>query len=124
MKKNVLTSLSKSVLVALELIAAASATDAAIQKNNFGSGMTILVFSNEEVDDIMKIIKSFKEAGLLIKTVSETVENELKEQKGGFLGILAATLGASLLGSMLSGKKVIREGDRVIRAHKGVIRPQ
>ena len=124
MKKNVLTSLSKSVLVALELIAAASATDAAIQKNNFGSGMTILVFSNEEVDDIMKIIKSFKEAGLLIKTVSETVENELKEQKGGFLGILAATLGASLLGSMLSGKKVIREGDRVIRADKGVIRPQ
>ena len=119
-----LTSLSKSVLVALELIAAVSATDAAIQKNNFGSSMTILVFSKEEVDDIMKIIKSFKEAGLLIETVSETVENELKEQKGGFLGILAATLGASLLGSMLSGKKVIREDDRVIRADKGMIRPQ
>ena len=61
---------------------------------------------------------------MLIKTVSQTVENEAKEQKGGFLGILAATLGASLFGSMLLDKKVIRVGDRVIRAGKEVIRPQ
>ena len=61
---------------------------------------------------------------MLIKTVSQTVENEAKEQKGGFLGILAATLGASLFGSMLLGKKVIRVGDIVIRAGKEVIRPQ
>ena len=61
---------------------------------------------------------------MLIKTVSQTVENEAKEQKGGFLGILAATLGASLFGSMLSGKGVVRGGDRVIRAGKEVIRPQ
>ena len=61
---------------------------------------------------------------MLIKTVSQTVENEAKEQKGGFLGILAATLGASLFGSTLLGKKVIRVGDRVIRAGKEVIRPQ
>ena len=61
---------------------------------------------------------------MLIKIVSQTVEIEAKEQKGGFLGILAATLGAIFFGSMLSGKKVIRVGDRVIRAGKEVIRPQ
>ena len=61
---------------------------------------------------------------MLIKTVSQTVENEAKEQKVGFMGILASTLGASLFGSMLLGKKVIRVGDRVIRAGKEVIRPQ
>ena len=61
---------------------------------------------------------------MLIKIVSQTVEIEAKKQKGGFLGILAAALGASLFGSMLSGKKVIRVGDRVTRAGKEVIRPQ
>ena len=59
--------------------------------------MTTLIFSNEELDDIMKIVKSLQEGGLLIKGVSEIVENEVKEQKCGFLGMLAATLGASLL---------------------------
>ena len=56
----------------------------------------------------MRIVKSLKDAGLLMKGVSETVENEVKEQKEGFLGMLAATLGASLLGSILSGKGVSR----------------
>ena len=59
--------------------------------------MTTLIFSNEELDDIMKIVKSLQEGGLLIKGVSEIVENEVKEQKCGFLGMLAAPLGASLL---------------------------
>ena len=52
----------------------------------------------------MKIVKSLKEAGLLIKGVSETVENEVNEKKSRFLGMLAATLGASLLGNMLTGR--------------------
>ena len=58
------------------------------------------------MDDIIKIVKSLKNSGLLIKSVSETVENEVKEQKGGVLGVLASTLGASSLGNMLRGKEM------------------
>ena len=53
----------------------------------------------------MKIVKSLKDTGFLIKSVSERVENKVKEQKGGFLGMLFITLGAALLGSMVLGKK-------------------
>ena len=76
--KSVLTPIAKNVLVPLGLIAVAAATDGAIQKKFFGSGTT-LVSSNEEKFDIIKILKSLKDAGLSIKGVSETVENELKE---------------------------------------------
>ena len=55
---------------------------------------TALLISNEEVNDIMKIVKSLEESGLLIKDASETVKNEAKEQKGGFFGILLRNLGA------------------------------
>ena len=78
LKGNVLKPLAKSVLVPLELTAAASATDTAIQKKIFGSGTTTLVFSNEDPNDIMKIVKSLEESGLLIKGVSETIKNEAK----------------------------------------------
>ena len=86
--KNVLKPLAQSVLIPLGLAAAASATDAAIHKKMFGSGVTTFIISIEEMNDIMKIVKSLEEPGLLIKNVSETIENEAKEQKGGFLGIL------------------------------------
>ena len=69
-------------------LTAASATDAAIQKKIFGSDMTALIISNEELNDIMKTIKSLEESCLLIKDVSETIKNKAKEQRGGFLGIL------------------------------------
>ena len=75
--KNVPKTLPKSVLVPLGLTASAQATDAAIQSKCFRS-CTTLVFSNEEIDDIIKIVKSLKDADLLIKGVSETVENEVK----------------------------------------------
>ena len=117
--KIVLTLLAKSVLVSLGLMTASSATDAAIQKKIFRSG-TALVFSNEEIDDIIKIVKSLKDITLLIKGISETVENEVKEPEGGFLGMLAAILGASLLGNMLAGSGVVRGGDGVIRADEGI----
>ena len=95
----------------------ASATDAAIQKKVFGSGMTTLIISNEEMNDIMKIINKFLEkAGLLIKGVSKTSKNEAREQKGGFLGMLLGTLGASLSGNLLTGKGTIRAGKETIRA--------
>ena len=94
--KNVLKPLLKSVLIPLGLTAVASATDAAIQKKIFGSDMTTLIISNEEMDDKIKIVKSIKESGLLKKGVSKTIKNEAKKQKGGFLSILLSTLGASL----------------------------
>ena len=68
------------------------------------------------MNDIMKIIKSLEEYGLLIKGVSETIKNEAKEQKGGFLGMLLDTLGASLLGNLLTGKGIFRAGEGAIRA--------
>ena len=74
--KNVITTLAKSVFVPLGLTAAASATDATIQKKIFGLGLITLIFSNGELNDIMKIIKSLEDAGLLITGVTETAENE------------------------------------------------
>ena len=70
------------------LTAAASATNVAIHKKMFGSGVTILIISNEETNDIMKIVKSLEESGLLIKGVRETIWNEAKEQKVWFLWML------------------------------------
>ena len=73
--------LAKSVLIPLGLTAAVSATDVAVHKYMFGSGVTALIISNEEKNDIMKIVKSFKESGLLIKSVSEKIKNEPKKTK-------------------------------------------
>ena len=69
------------------LTAAVSAIDAAIQKKIFGSGMTTWIILNKEIVDIMKIIKSLEELGLLIKGVSKIIKNEAKDQKGGFLSM-------------------------------------
>ena len=71
---------------------------------------------NEEINDIMKIVKSLEESGLLIKCGSKAIKNEAKEQKGGFLRMLFGTLGASLLGNLLAGKSTIRAGEGTIRA--------
>ena len=79
----------KNILIPLGLTA--SATDAALHKNIFGYSNTTLIISNEEINDIMKIIKSLQESGSLIKGVSETIKNKAKEQKGGFLGMLLGT---------------------------------
>ena len=70
----------------------------------FGSGNTALIISNQEMNDIMKIVKSLEKSCLLIKDVSETIKNEPKEEKGGFLRMLLGTLGASLLKNLLTGK--------------------
>ena len=112
---NVLKPLAEIISVPSGLTAAASATDAAIQKNVFGSGTTLLIFSNEKLNDIMKIITSLEDSGLLIKGINKKVENEVKQQKGGFLGILAAILSANLLGSTLARHRVVRSGDGVVR---------
>ena len=96
--RNVLKPSAKSILIPLGLLAAAA--DAAIHQKMFGSGFTTLIFSNEKMEDIMKIVKSLEDSGLLIKRVRETIKNEAKEQKGGFFRISSSTLGASLLGNL------------------------
>ena len=69
----------------------------------FGSGTKRLIISNGGIEDIKEIIKCLEESGLLIKGFSETIQNEAKEQNGGFLGMLFVTLGASLLGNLSTG---------------------
>ena len=97
-------------------------------KKILGSGnTTTLIISNDEIN-IIKIVKSLEDSGLLLKGVTETVQNEVKEQKGGFLSMLLGTLGASLLGNLLTGRGVNRAGkgrgtnragERVLRAGYG-----
>ena len=73
------------------------------------------------MNDIMKIIEALENSGILLKGLSKTIENETKEQKGGFISMLLGTLGASLLGNLLSGGKVIvRAGEGIVRACEGV----
>ena len=119
--KSALTPLAKSILVSLGLTTVTLATDAAIQNKIFESGMTALIISNEEMEDIMKMVKPLEESSLLIKSVSETIKNETKELKGGFLEMLLGTLAASILGNMLAGKPKI-PGLGAIRVSEGVIR--
>ena len=69
--------------------------------------------------DFIKIVKSLEDSALLLKGVSETIQNEAKEQKGGFLSMLLGTLGASLLGNILVGKGINRAGEGVIRVGYG-----
>ena len=80
------------------------------------------------MEGIIKILKSLENSGLLLKRVTETVQNEVKEQKGGFLSMLLGTLGASLLGNLLAekgiyragkGKGINRAGERIVRADYG-----
>ena len=81
---NVFKPLAKSVLIPLELTAATSTIDAAIHKKIFASVVTTLIISNEEVNDIMKIVKLLEEFDLLIKGFSERTKNEAKEKKKDF----------------------------------------
>ena len=77
-----------------------------------GSGTIPLIISNDEMNDIIKIVKSLENSGVLLKGVSETIQHEAKEQRGGFLSMLLGTLGASLLGNLLTGGKgVTRAGE-------------
>ena len=123
--KSVIKPLAKSVLIPLGLTAAASTADAGIHKKILGSGHnnTTLIISNDEMDDILKIVKSLEDSRVLSKGVSETIQIEAKEQRGGFLSMLLCTLGASLLGDILSkglsGKSVIRAGEGTITAGYG-----
>ena len=114
--KSVLTPLAKSFLLPLGLSLGMSAADAAIQKKIYGSDTTALITSNEEMEDIMKIVKSLEESELLINGISKPIKDEAKVQKGGFSSMLLGTLAASILGNALAGRGVIRAGEGTIRA--------
>ena len=103
--------MAKSVLIPLGLTAAASAADAGIHKK-IGSWNTTLIISNREMNDIIEIVQALEDSNILLKGVSKAIENETKEQKGGFLSMLFGTLGASLLENLLAGKRILRAGSR------------
>ena len=117
--KNVIRPLAKRVLIPLGLTAAASAADAGIHEKILGSGTTTLIISNDEMEDIIEIVKSLEDSGLLLKGVSKTNQNEAKEQKGGFLSMLLGKLDAGLLGNILVGKGMNRAGEGLVRASYG-----
>ena len=105
------TPLGKSVLNPSGWTAAASAADAGILNKILGSShnnTTTLIISNDEREDIIKIVKSLEDSGLSLKGVSETIQNEAKEQKGDFLSMLFGTLDAKLLGNLLAGETFMR----------------
>ena len=113
--------LAKNVLAPLGLTAAMSAIDGSIQKKIHGSGVKLII-EQEDMNDIMETIEAL-ENSVTLKGVTKTIENETKEQRGRFLGMLLGTLGASLLGNLLTGGKgMIRAGDGIVRAGDGIVR--
>ena len=76
------------------------------------------------MEDVIKIVKSLEDSGLLLKGITGTVQNEVKKQKRGFLSMLLGTLGASLLGNLLTGKGIYRagKGKWINRAGEGIVR--
>ena len=124
--------IAKNVLASSGMTAAASAIDAGIQKTKqkkHGSGTTTLIISNEEMNDIMKIIQALDDSNILLKGVTKTIKSETKEQKGRFLSMLLRTLGASLLGNLVAGKGILRavsrnkKGKGIVRAGSGLPLP-
>ena len=104
--------LLKSVIKALSLLgltAARSAITTGVQKKIYGSGTTTLTISNEEMNDVMKIVQALVDSNILLKGVTKTIKNKIKEQIGGFLSILMGTLGASFFGDLLT-KRLSEKG--------------
>ena len=130
--KNVIKPLAKSVLIPLGLTAAASAADVGIHKKILGSGNrhsssashTTLIVSNDEIEGIIKIVKSLEDSGLILDGVTEALQNEVKEQKERFLSMLLGTLGAILLGNLVKNRGINRavKGKGINRAGEGIVR--
>ena len=102
--------LAKNVLAPLGLTAAMSTIDGSIQKKIHDFGVKLFI-EQEDMNNIMKIIEALENSGILLKGVSKIIENETREQIGGFLSRLLGTLGASLLGNLLTGKGMMRAGE-------------
>ena len=110
---KVVVPLAKNILASLGITAAASLIDAVIQKKIHGSGLTTLIISNEKMNEIMEIIQALEDSNILLKRATKTIKNDINEQKGGFLGMILGTLGASLLGNMLAEKRIVRAGSGI-----------
>ena len=78
-----------------------------------------IIISNDQIKDIIEIVKCLEDSDLLLKGVSKTIQHEAKEQKGGFVSMLLSTLGASLLGHILARKGTNRAGEGIVRADYG-----
>ena len=102
--------LAKNVLAPLGFTAAMSAIDGSIQKKIHGSGVKFII-EQEDMNHIIKIIEALENSGILLKGVTKTIENETKEQRRGFLSMLLGTLGARLLGNLLTGGKGMMRAD-------------
>ena len=114
--------LAKNILAPLGLTAAMSAIDGSMQKKIRGNGVKLII-EQEDMNDIVKIIEALENSGILLKGVTKTIENETKEQRGGFLSMLLGTLGAILLGNLLTAKRMIRAGAGIVRAGEGAKKP-
>ena len=110
--------LAKNVLAPLGLTAAMSAIDRSIPKKIHGSGVKLII-EQDDMNDIIKIIEPLENSGILLKGATKTIENETKEQRGGFLSMLLDILGASLLGNLLTGKGMMRAAKGIGRAGEG-----
>ena len=115
--KILLTQLAKNFLIPLGLTATALATDVLIQMKIRGSG-TALINSNKVIENIMTIVKSFEESGLLIKCVSKTIEKKAKGQKFGFFSILLGTLDTNLFKKLSADAGGIKVGGGTIKANQ------
>ena len=91
------------------------------KKKKHGSGTRTLIILNEEMNDIMKNVQALEDSNILLKGVIKTIKKKIKEQKGVFLSMLLATLGASLLGNLLAGKEIVRVGSGNKKG-KGIVR--
>ena len=122
---KVAMSLAKNVLAPLRLTAAMSAIDGSIQIKIHGSGVKLII-EQEDMKGIIKIIEALENSGILLKGVTKTIENETKEQGGGFLSMLLGTLGTSLLGNLLTGGKgMMRAGEGSVASRakgEGIVR--
>ena len=102
--------LAKNILAPLGITVAELNYYARIKKKIHVFGTTILIILKEEPNGIMKVVQALEHSNILLTGITKTIENETKERKGEFLGMLLRTLGASLLGNMLAGKGIERAG--------------
>ena len=91
------------------------------KKKIHGSGTTTSIISNEEMNDIMKIVQALEDANILVKGIPKIIKNQTKEQKGGFLSMLLVTLGASLIRNLLAEKGIVTAGSGN-KNRKGIVR--
>ena len=99
--------MAKNILDPLEIAADIAEIDEGIQKKIHFSETTLLMISNKEMNDIMKVVQALEHSNFLLKGITKTIGNETKEQKRGLLGMLLGALGASLLGNLLTRKRIL-----------------